>query len=206
MIYLTVNLLKKNEQRHQGPIGRKFMFISVVVVVIFLGVIGGGIKLIQYKRMQSDISSRREVWATLEPRLALYTDEKKGLLMNRSALKLFEGWKESQPAFVKLLNDVQQTVPAQIQFTRFSVRSTPALARYAAPTDMPLTFSLMIEGRSQGEQAENYVINLRKDLLACEQIRATFDSLKLASMRQGNEEENIREFKLEGETAGEERR
>ena len=203
MTYPTVNLLKKNEQRFQGAVSRKFTFVSAVVAPILLIAILSGIKLIQYGGVQTELSSSRGIWKDLEPRLALYKDENKGLAVNRNALDLFEGWKSSQPELVKLLNDIQQTVPPEIQFTRFSVRSAPASANYTTVAEMQLIFELVIEGKSQGEHAENNVINLRKNLLACEQIGATFNSLKLASMRQskGRSGESIREFKLEGATA-----
>ena len=202
MTYPTVNLLRKNEQRHQGAVSQKFIVSSAIIVPLLLIAVLGGINLIQYRGIKSSLLTNRAIWKEMEPRLAIYKNENKGLAVNRTALGLFGGWEKSQPAFVKLLNDIQETVPAAIQFKRLSVRSKPSPAMYTAPEDMELTFDLVIEGQSQGERAENQVIDLRRELLNCAQIAATFDSLKLASMRQSRraDGESIREFRIEGET------
>ena len=125
MNYPRVNLLKKNEQRFQGAVSRKFIFISAVVAPILLISVLSGIKLIQYSGVQSQLLSSREIWEDLEPRLVLYKEERRGLNMNRTGLDLFNGWNETQASFVKLLTDIQANVPEQIQFTRLSVRSQP---------------------------------------------------------------------------------
>jgi hypothetical protein len=198
-----VNLLKKSEQRYQGAVSRRFLTVSLVITPIMLIAVLSGIKLVQYTGVQSQLKSSREIWADLEPKLDLFKEENRGLVANRTILELFEGWKGSQASFVKLLDDIQGTVPENIQFTRLSVRSARAPSVYAAPEDMELAYNLVIEGVSQGDQAESEVINLRKELLGCEQIGATFDTLKLAALRKrsSNANLNLREFRLEGETA-----
>ncbi|MEE9367808.1 MAG: hypothetical protein V3V05_02975 [Pontiella sp.] len=202
MNYPRVNLLNKNEQRYQGAVSRKFIFISAVVAPILVISLLSGVKLIQYSGVQSELLSSRVIWEDLEPRLALYKEERRGLNMNRTGLDLFNGWSESQASFVKLLTDIQANVPEQIQFTRLSVRSQPTAAVYTTPEGMELSYELLIDGTSQGRLAENYVIGLQKSLLESEQIGSEFDSLKLVSMRkhQGNKAENIREFRLEGQS------
>ena len=203
MNYPRVNLLNKNEQRYQGAVSRKFIFISAVVAPVLLVALLSGVKLIQYSGVQSTLSSSRDIWDDLEPRLALYKDERRGLAMNRSALGLFDGWKNSQTSFVKLLTDIQTRVPENIQFTRLSIRSQPAASVFTTAEGMALTYDLRIEGKSQGELAENHVIGLQNDLLESEQIGSAFDSLKLASMHklQGEKDKNVRAFRLEGKSS-----
>ncbi|VGO14950.1 hypothetical protein PDESU_03530 [Pontiella desulfatans] len=196
-----VNLLTKSEQRHQGAISRRFLTISLVVTPIMLIAVLSGIKLVQYTGVKSVLESSRTVWANLEPKLELFKEEKRGLATNRQMIKLFDGWNGAQGSFVKLLEDIQETVPENIQFVRMSVRGTQADSVFAAPEDMAMDYKLVIEGISQGEHAENDVIQLRKELLACEQVGSTFNSLKLASLRKRNSPtgQNLREFRLEGE-------
>jgi hypothetical protein len=203
MIYPRVNLLKKSEQRYQGAVSRRFILISAVVAPILLIAILSGVKLIQYSGVKSELTTSRELWKDLEPKLTLFKDKNRGLVVNRNVLELFEGWNNSQASFVELLDDIQGTVPGQIQFTRLSVRSDSAEPVYTAADEMQLKFELVIEGRSQGELAENYVIDLQKDLLGREKIASTFDSIKLSSMRkrQSVSGESLREFRLEGRTA-----
>ena len=196
-----INLLKKNEQRHQGAISRKFILMAAVVAPILVMSIVSGIKVIQYSGVQSDLRQSREIWSDLEPRLELFKEENRGLVLNQKALDLFDGWQASQASFSKLLTDLQETVPETIQFTRLSVKSDLTKSVYASAKDMQLSFSLSIAGNATGEEADNHVINLRRDLLDCEQIGSTFDSIKLASLRKRTDAEGdaIRVFELVGE-------
>jgi hypothetical protein len=199
---LRVNLLKKSEQRYQGAVSRRFLAVSLVVAPVLIIAVLSGIKLVQYAGVQSELKSSRLLWDSLEPRLELFKDENRGLSANRTMLDLFEGWKNSQGSFVQLLDDIQSTVPDDIQFTRLSVRGLPTATVYAATNDMAIAYELVIEGISTGERAENEVINLRRELLECEQIGSTFSSLKLAALRKSSRgaSQNSREFRLEGTT------
>jgi len=53
---------------------------------------------------------------------------------------------------------------------------------------------------SQGDRAEDAVIELRRNLMATELMGSTFESVKLASMRkrEGRGNQSMREFSLEG--------
>jgi hypothetical protein len=198
-----VNLLKKSEQRYQGAVSRRFMLASVVITPIMVIAVLSAIKLIQYTGVQAQLEASREIWADLKPKLDLYKDENRGLVANRKMLGLIDGWQGSQGSFVQLLEDVQQTVPENIQFTRLAVRGSSKASEFATPEEMALGYTLTVEGISQGDQAEKQVIDLRRDLLACERIGATFSSLKLASLRKrsSNDDVNARDFRLVGSDA-----
>jgi len=200
-----VNLLKKTEQRYQGAVSRRFMLASVVITPIMVIAALSGIKLVQYTGVQAELRASREIWADLEPKLELFMDENKGLVANRKMLDLIGGWEASQGSFVELLEDIQRTVPENIQFTRLSVRGKSTVATFADPADMELDYALEVEGISQGERAETQVIDLRRNLLACERIESTFSSLKLASLRKrnGGGGVNVRDFRLVGSNQGE---
>lgn len=203
MNYPKVNLLKKNERRYQGAVSHRFLTISLVVTPILLIAVLSGVKLIQYTGVQSTLRGSRSLWADLEPKLKQYKKENKGLAANRQAIELFEGWDASRGSFVKLLTDVQGAVPENIQFTRLSVRAESGPSVYSEAEEMELNYALVIEGVAEGARAENHVIALRRDLLACEQIGSTFDSMKLASLRKrdkkGGGEAQV--FRLVGATA-----
>lgn len=204
MTCTRVNLLKKSELRYQGAVSRRLVVAGVVAAPILLASVLSGIKLVQHAAIQSELKDRREAWQAIEPQLAVYLEENKGLESNRKILDLFEGWDKSQGSFVKLLSDIQASVPENVQFVRLSIRGNSQAKVFKQAEDMDLDYALVIEGISQGDRAEDEVINLRKDLLKCEQIGATFESVKLASMRkrEGAGDIGLREFKLEGETAG----
>jgi hypothetical protein len=202
MNYQRVNLLKKSEQRYQGMVSRRFVLISMVATPILLIALLSGIKLIQYAGVQSELTASRAIWENLEPKLALFNEEKKGLADHRQILSLFEGWQGSQAAVVELLEGIQDSVPDNIQFTRLSLRSDLTRAVYATVDDMALNYKLVIEGLSQGDMAESDVIRLQRELLASEVVESTFESIKLTAMRKRQDAQRItmREFRLEGST------
>ena len=202
MNYQRVNILKKSEQRYQGMVSRRFVIISLVATPILLIALLSGVKLIQYAGVQSELKAGREIWITLEPKLALFNEEKKGLADHRQILSLFEGWRASQAPVIELLEGIQDSVPDNIQFTRLSLRSDITRAVYETADDMALNYKLVIEGLSQGEMAESDVIRLQRELLACEVVESSFESIKLTAMRKRQDAKRMtmREFRLEGST------
>lgn len=195
-----VNLLKKTERRYQGAVSRRFMLISIVVTPILFIALLSGVKLIQYGGVRADLRISRDIWKTLEPRLNEAMEQQRGLKTNREALTLFDAWQDSKASMESLLQDIQQVIPENIQLKRVSVRSAVTTSLYRHAEDLKLDYRLTLTGVSQGEQAEDTVIRLRRDLLAQEQLSTIFDSVKLTSMRKhrGLDGENIREFSLEG--------
>jgi len=200
MKYPRVNLLKKSEQRHQGAVSRRFVLVSIVATPILVIAVMSGIKLVQYAGVQSDLKASREIWRTLEPKLALFNEEKQGLTEHRQLLALFEAWQTSQVPVIELMNGIQDSVPENIQFARLSLRSEIKRSLYKTAADMALDYKLSIEGMSQGDRAESDVIRLQRDLLACEVVESSFDTIKLTAMRkrQNVKELTMREFRLEG--------
>ena len=195
-----VNLLKKSECRYQGAVSRRFMLVSIVVTPILFIAVLSGVKLIQYGGVQADLKASREIWNTLEPRLATSVDQQRGLKTNRQAIGLINGWQESQVRMEELLLDIQEAIPEHVQLMRISIRSDAKSTLYREVDELGLNYRLALQGVSQGEQAEDAVINLRRDLLKKEYLSSIFDSVKLTSMRKrrGADGENMREFSLEG--------
>ena len=203
MNYPRVNLLKKSEKRYQGTVSRRFTLVSMVVTPVLLIAILGGVKLIQYGGVQSSLRSSRKIWDSLEPRLALAQEQQRGLKANREAIALINGWKASQVSMEGLLLDIQKVIPENIQLMRVSIRSEVKASVYRNEDELGLDYRLALQGVSQGAQAENSVISLRKDLLTKEHLSAIFDSVRLISMRkhQGQDGENMRQFSFEGRGA-----
>ncbi len=200
MSYPRVNLLKKSEQRYQGAVSRRFMMISVVVTPILLIAVLSGIKLVQYNGIQADLKATREIWTNLEPTLALYKEENRSLAANQKVLSLFVGWRDSQLPLVDLMDELQEVVPRNIQFTRFALRGAVTPGVYEVPEDMQLNFKLQIEGISQGERAEDDVWQFHRDLLSSAGIGAAFKDVELTNMRKRQNAEglNVREFSIIG--------
>ncbi len=200
-----VNLLKKNEQRYQGAVSRRFMLISMVITPILFIAILSGVKLIQYSGVQSDLKASRDIWVDIKPRLALCQDQQRGLKMNQEIINLIDGWQDSQVSMEPLLSGIQSAIPENIQITRLSIRSPVNRAVYKNMEELSLNYFFILQGISQGRFAENSVIRLRKDLLKSEHMSSAFESVNLSSMRKraGRDGENLREFSLEGLNAEE---
>ncbi len=203
MKYPRVNLLKRSEQRYQGAVSRRFLLVSIVVTPILFITILSGAKLIQYTAVQSSLKSSGEVWASLKPRLAFCKNEQRSLAANRRAMELIAGWQGTQVPFSKLLAEMQDSIPASIQLSRLAIRGESETSIYDKPEDFTLDYTLTVQGVAQGERAEDVVIDLRKDLLKTEYMGATFDSVKLGSMRKrtGRGGQTMREFSLVGSGA-----
>jgi hypothetical protein len=200
MSMLRVNLLKKAERRYQGAVSRRFMLISLVITPILLIAVLSSVKLIQYAGVRAELAASRDIWDALKTRQAAALEQQRGLTMNRKAIELINSWKASQVSMDLLLTDIQKLIPDNMQLKRVSIRSATASSLFRDTEELELDFRLVLQGVSQGAQAEDAVISLRRDLLMREHLSAIFDSVKLTSMRKlsGQDGENIREFSLEG--------
>lgn len=200
MIYPRVNLLKKSERRYQGAVSQRFLLGGAIVVPVLFVVLVGMIQFVQYGNLKTELQSNREILEKLEPRLALHREKGKSLTSNRQVLDLLEGWEKSQASYPALMRDIQGVVPESIQFTRLSVRSDFKSSVYASVADLMPTYSLVIEGISQGEGAVNETTRLRENLMESTKISRVFDSVSLISMRKlgGDTDIDRREFRLEG--------
>ena len=196
-----VNLLKKNEQRYQGAVSRRFIMVSLVITPIVLVAVLSTVKLVQYTGIQAQLKASRAIWADLEPRVELYKSEQSGLTANRKIMDVLDSWKRAQGSFALLLDEIRDDVPENIQISHLSIRGTLASSLYAEPEDAAINYSMSIEGISQGDLAEKQVIRLQKDLLDSKHVSSAFATLKLASMRKNSRrgDVKIREFRLEGE-------
>ena len=113
---------------------------------------------------------------------------------------MIDGWKDTQILQSQLLTEIQGSVPQNIQLKRLSIRSELKTPVYFTPEECALDDKLVVQGVSLGDRAEAFVIGLRKDLMTTELMKATFESVKLASMRKqvAADGQSMRDFKLEG--------
>lgn len=201
MSYPRVNLIHKNEQRYQGAVSRSFILLTGIGTPVLLIVLILGFVLIQNMSVKSQLASSTAVWETYEPRLKQYRAEKSGLTTSGKIMGLFEGWEKSQASIVDLMEEVQDRVPQDVQFTRMSIRSNTKGAVFKTAEELVLDYSLTIDGVAVGQQAEGLVLALQRDLQASQSVSSTFDSLKLASMRNRNSNDGsaMSEFRLVGE-------
>jgi hypothetical protein len=203
MNYPRVNLLRKNEQRYQGAVSRRFILVSAVVTPILMIAVLSGIKLVQYNGVQADLERSQEIWKSLEPKLDLYTEESRSLRTNKKVIELLEGWRGSRLSFADMLDEIQEVVPENIQFTRFLMKSNIAGDSYQTPDAMKQIFTLQIDGSALGERAEESVWRFHKDLLVIKKIEEMFETVELADIRKrsSSDGKSISEFRILGSNA-----
>ena len=195
-----VNLLKKNEQRYQGIVSRRFTMVCAVLTPILLIAVLGGIKLIQFAGLQSDLKAKTEFWAEMEPRLERFKAENGNLNTNRKVLELFDGWDASQLDLVQIMDDIQNAVPGNVQFNRMMIRGNILPKTYGSVEEMKLDFQFQIDGLAMGERAEKDIWRFQKELLATAAIADAFDFIDLTGMRKRdfNNGTSCQEFKING--------
>ncbi len=202
MSYPRINLLKKSEQRYQGVVSRRFTVVTAMVTPILFVALFCGIKLLQYHNVHSEMVVCRDLWTDYEPRLASYKKEKRFLKSNHQILTLFKGWEDSQLPLVSLLNEIQDIVPGNIQFTRLSLRGDVSPKIYETAENMQMDYAMQIDGVSQGDRAEDEIWQMHRDLLANGVVDSIFDSVELEGMRKRQRagEDNLREFRIVGKS------
>lgn len=200
MKYPRVNLIKKNELRYQGVVSRGFILTLGIGAPAVLVLVLLAFFVVYQSNLKAQLESARIVWENYEPRLNDYREDKSGLTTTGQIMDLFDGWQASQKSFLTLLEEVQQNVPENIQFTRLSVRSELGGPVYKKPEDLALNLDLTIDGMAVGDGAERDVILLQKKLKSSAAIGSSFASLKLASMRKSTAADNqaMRQFRLTG--------
>lgn len=198
-----VNLLKKSERRYQGAVSRRFILISAVVTPILFIALVSGVKLVQFGGLQRDLKGSRQIWEDLRPQIEHYTEQRRDLTAKMQSLELVNAWKASQVPMVEMLSSIQSAVPDNIQFTRLSIRSELKVSSYKEAKALGLPFNLVIQGLSQGDDAESGVIGFRKELLKQDILATTFSTINLDSLRRrsGTSGELTREFNLIGTPA-----
>lgn len=201
MNYPRVNLLYKSEQRYQGAVSRGFILLAGIGTPVVLLLLIIGFFVIQNMSIKSQLASSEVLWESFEPRLKRYRAEKSGLTTSGEIISLFEGWEKSRTSIIDLMEDVQDRVPENVQFTRMSIRSTTKGSVYRSTDELALDYSLSIDGIAAGEQAESQVLMLQRELQGSPSIISTFNSLKLASMRNRTTTDGsaMSEFRLMGE-------
>ena len=205
MNYPRVNLIRKSERRYQGLVSRGFIITACTGIPTMVFALIFGLLYSQKMSVGAELQSARTMWKNYEPRLKEYRLEKAGLTTSGKIMGLFDGWVKSRHSFLDLLEEVQDGTPANVQYARLSIRAGSSEAIYKTAEELKLKYDLVLSGVAQGEAAENEVIRLQKKLLAGQEVGSTFDTLKLASMRNSATAAGtpVRQFSLVGSSAQE---
>lgn len=183
-----VNLLEKSEQRHQGPVSRRFAIICAIVTPILLIAVLGTAKLVQLQSLQDELEVKNREWASIQPRVGAFNKKKAQLAENRALIDLFTSWEASTLPIVDFMEEIQMCVQTNMQPGMQLLRLELSGGRgkttyYRTPAEMALEVELHIDGKAQGEQAVNDIWKFQDDLQVCDTISEYFASVKLESPR-----------------------
>ena len=184
MIYPTVNLLKKSEQRFQGPVSQRFMVISAIATPILLIALLATIRLFQFNGLKSDLETQQLLKSELQPRVVQFGKKKQQLKQNKQTIELLKSWEESRVPIVDLMNEIQGAVPENIQFLRLYMGGQIVYSTYETPKEIGLNFLLQIDGIAEGDEAIPEIWKLQDNLLALKTLTSRFPSIKIAGSPQ----------------------
>ncbi len=193
----SVNLLRKAEERYQGPISRKFIIFGSVCLVAVLLLLVVGTFVMRGYRTRLELSWARERWAGLEPIMQHAGQQQKIVAVNAAALGALEKWKSSRYLLASMLAELRLVAPENIQFTSLSVASD----RNAPNADAVWNYTVRLDGRAEGEKLEELVVGFRRLLLTQAAITNAFSAIRLVSFRKDSvgDGREIAQFTLQGE-------
>lgn len=188
---LQVNLLKKTEQRYQGIVSMKLLIAGSVAVfagilLIFLLLSG-----IAKMTLNANIERARSEWTQREPVAGVIRGQSEAAAQNRRTLSMLEEWsgRVNAPMY-KILHDLQQCVPAQIQLSRLYAGVVPD------PEKGTPEFRMQLNGWAVGQGGDLLAVDFKRDLNDNPVIRNFCSEIRLVSSQR--ETGDVWLFALEG--------
>jgi len=178
--YPHINLLKKEEQRYQGTVSKKTIMALLVVVPLLTLILFGSIEWIQYRAAKDEYVMNQQQWQRLGPQYNVCKKEQMELAEKERVLQLINGWKKTIVPLSKVLSDLRDIIPLDIQLTQLVIEDRKQRSEYSKPSDFVVKYSLLMNGISVGKQ--DPVFNLHKELLKQEGAYSIFGSVKLGDM------------------------
>ncbi|HOW98428.1 MAG TPA: hypothetical protein P5567_04300 [Kiritimatiellia bacterium] len=195
-----INLLKTTEYRRQGLVSTAFIIRVSIMTVVLLALVFGALAFLQRRNARQTLDSARELWRVREPLYRKTLAMKQDLATKRKLDQELRGWSASRIAWNEPLAEFQEITLPTLQFRRLNVRGemdvrvpkvkTPKAgsaeakpAEAAAPALAAGTparrFFLLIEGRAEGDQAEDAVLQFDAALRRAPGLRALMESVRL---------------------------
>lgn len=194
-----INLLKTTEYRRQGLVSTVFIIRVSIMTVVLLALVFGALAFLQRRNARQTLDSARELWRVREPLYRRTLAMKQDLATKRKLDQELRGWQASRIAWHGPLAEFQEITQPTLQFRRLNVRgemdvrvpkvktpkagsaeAKPAEAAAPAQAGTPARrFFLLIEGRAEGDQAEDAVLQFDAALRRAPGLRALLESVRL---------------------------
>lgn len=186
---VRVDLLKPEEYRYQGAVSREFAIRVSIVGGSCLLLLLGLIALVNGRVVRQQLASAKAAWERVEPRYKSVSAVQMSLAETSVLRTELEGWGRSRIVWHTQMQDLQRIVPANVQLTELSVKSSyhmlmeEGAAEEAAATPAR-QFKLLLEGVTTGDQADKVVVNFVDALRADPTLKESLESIKLQGLQQ----------------------
>jgi hypothetical protein len=160
--------------------------------------------------VKRQLATSREVWAGMEPRYERVLAMQDELAGKRAIQKELDGWMNSRIEWKKNLLALRDIVPADMQFTKLTIRSDfletgePSRRKKVAGEEhveppVARQFRFKLVGNAEGARADEKVVMFVDALRHGEEFQGTLDAVNLQGMqRTDGDGEGKRLFAIEG--------
>ncbi len=184
-----VNLLNEEEQRREGPIGRKFAIMASAIgggaVLLLLAVV----LVVRSTSSAQKLKQYNQRWVEVEP-IHKQLKETQTTVRNRQAvIKELEGWGNSRIPTERLLERLQMLTPEEIQLTRLELRGNygverrPANSPDKSPPKVWREYRGMIGGHAYGEKSEDQAVRFVQAITDDSVLAPFFVTVKLQRLQ-----------------------
>jgi hypothetical protein len=199
----SINLLKPSERRYQGPVSGKFIaFTSIFLALATIILISSYLLFTMYIQ-KGQLKWARESLAYLEPSYKNLVAVRNSTSEIDNLLKELSGWSHSSLEAERILDEIQEVVPEDVQLTNLSLRY--AIGEPKTPPkegEVVAAFRLLrmgLGGLSHGDTSESAVIDLISDLRGLGGTNAVFGTVTLNSMQKDRISGDARSFSISAE-------
>ena len=199
-LYPHMNLLKKNEQRYQGAVSKKMVISLVTLVPVLFLLLFLGIEWLQYNVASDSLAENEARWSELQPKLKVYNKKRAILNKNKKILMLISEWKKVVIPMSEVLEELQDSVPADIQLSELSITAQTKGKTFTEKTK-EINYTLLLKGIAVGDQGKDSIVSFRKKFLEPKRIGSIFSDVTFTldsakEQKEGSKKDPVYDFSI----------
>ena len=194
---LRVDLILESEQRSGSPVSAKALLRIVCVLLPALLILAVAGAFRNMKQVTDELASLETQWEEVKPKQIEILSLNQEFQANRRAREELAAWQASRIDWHKQMVALMRVVPRDIQLRRLRANHALHLVEEKTPARV---FSMSIEGRAFGEQAEQDVQALRRRLQDRPPLADLIDAVEVTKFAQDpsrDAQKNDRTFKID---------
>jgi hypothetical protein len=199
---VSINLMEPSERRYQGPVSGRFLMFTTVGTVLAAVFLSIAVQMYDNRSLTGQLNDRRQRWSEREPRYKAVLSMRNDTAALAKILGELNGWQSARLEWHKGLRLAQRHVGSGIQLTTLDLRDPltepPVPAGGTAEKQPYCQFTLLISGRSSGENPETAVVRFIQALRDSPAPVRLFRDLTLQSIQKDVEGPSSRVFSIKG--------